>query len=138
PGDHVAPRERGASRAVRREHGRAGAEGARPRARAAADSELVARHEGIPRRTAEPVRVFAARAAAAVLASGAIRQSADSLQRPAALAARDRVLPADRLDVPADAAGARSHHRARPAPDDLLLHRRPRVELAGREAYRAE
>ena len=46
--------------------------------------------------------------------------------------------PADRLDVPADAAGARSDRRARSAADDLLLHRRPRVELAGGAPHRRE
>ena len=37
---------------------------------------------------------------------------------------------ADRVDVPADAAGARADRGARPGADDLLLHRRSRLELA--------
>ena len=53
-------------------------------------------------------------------------------REPAALDARHRLHPADRLDVPADAARARSDRRGRSDADDLLLHRRSRVELAWR------
>ena len=43
----------------------------RPAARPPAHSQLVARHQGLPRRAAEPVRLLAAAAAAAVFAGRA-------------------------------------------------------------------
>ena len=45
---------------------------------------------------------------------------------------------AARLDIPAHAAGARPDPRHRSATDDLLLHRRPRLQLAGRQPDRSE
>ena len=87
--------------------------------------------QGLPRRAAEPVRLFAAGAAAAVLADRAMDQSRADDSVAAALDARRRFQPPDGLDVPADAAGARVDRSSRPVADDLLLHRRPGVELAG-------
>jgi glycosyltransferase involved in cell wall biosynthesis len=52
--------------------------------------------------------------------------------------ARDRLLPPDRVDVPADAAGAGPPARDRSAAHHLLLHRRSGVELAGGAKDRAE
>ena len=46
--------------------------------------------------------------------------------------------PSDRLDVPADAARARPHRTSRSGADDLLLHRRLRVELARGAADRPQ
>ena len=60
--------------------------------------------------------------------------------RAAALDARHRLLPADRLDVPADAARARSDRDRRSAADDLLLHRRlsPRARPGAKRIVASE
>ena len=75
----------------------------------------------------EPVRVLAARAAVAVFARWRAGSTGSCCARAPPLDARDRVLPADRLDVPADAARARPDRATiDPRADDLLLHRRLR------------
>src|SRR5207247_8988847 len=124
-GNHVDAGGRRPPRAVCREHGRARAEDARSAARPAADPQLVARHEGISRGAAERLRLLAAAAPAAVLARGALAEPLPPPAGAAAMDARHRLLQADRLDLPADAARARRHPRPRSAVDDLLLHRRP-------------
>src|SRR6266851_3871469 len=92
---------------------------ARSPARAPADPELVARHEGVPRRAAEPVRLLAARAAVAVPASVPLVQPVRADARDPPVDAGDRFFATHCLDVPADAARAGSHRGARPAGDDL-------------------
>ena len=119
--------------AVRREHRRPRAAGARSAARPPARPQLVARHQGIPRGAAEPVRLLAAaccrfrtsRVARWInrwLLLRALRRwmRATGFYRPIVWTFLPTPLALDLI------------HAHRSAADDLLLHRRPRVELAGR------
>ncbi len=99
----------GAPRAVPREHRRPRAADARPAARAPADS---ATGGAAPRASARSGRTCSSTRRwslpLAVLAAGALDQPLRADARAQALDAGHRLLPADRLDVPADAAGLRS------------------------------
>src|SRR4030095_8223748 len=103
-----------------------------------ADPQLVARDEGVPSGASESLRLLAARTSLALPAALAMDQQDRDGAGAAPLDARHRILRANRLDVPADAARARSDWRARSPADDLLLHRRPRLELGGRVADHVE
>ena len=113
----------------------------RPRsaARAPAHPQLVARHQGVPRRAAEPVRLLAA-----ACCRCRIRALARWINRFLLLRALRRWMRATGFYRPIvwtflptplalDLIAALD-----PAADDLLLHRRFRVELAGRAADRRE
>ena len=73
--------------------------------------------------------VFAGRALDQPRAAGACHQALDE---------SDRVRPPGRVDVSADAAGARADPPSRSGADDLLLHRRPRLELRRGGPHRQE
>ena len=128
-----------APRAVPREHRRPRAERARSAARAPARAQLVARHQGLPRGAAEPVRLLAAAAAVAVL-----RGSSRWINRRCCCARSGAGCAPPASTGRSSGRSCRRRSRStciaatRSAADGLLLHRRFRVELARREADRRE